>query len=75
MNIYLRVLVFFRRLKWRVFAWALPKNMESWSVRDQMLMDQWWAALRNRNYEECDRIREMINKNWIEYLESNNVTL
>lgn len=51
-------------------SWLRPNKLEAWSARDQMLMDQWWAAYERENYEECERLRELMNKNWLEYREA-----
>jgi len=48
-------------------GWLRPNKLEAWSARDQMLLDQWWAALERENHEECERLRELMNNNWREY--------
>ena len=58
-----------RRLVQCIVSRLCLNKLEAWSIRDQMLMDQWWAALEHENREECDRLRKLMNNNWREYRE------
>lgn len=70
MRLPIAIRVRWRRSVQRVVSWLRPNKLEAWSARDQMLMDQWWAAHERENYDECERLRELMNKNWREYREA-----
>lgn len=47
-------------------SWHLTR-FESWSMRDDLLMDQWWAAQERNDKYEMERVRKLMNQSWQEY--------
>lgn len=61
------------KIKWRKFynrAFLLKstRNFQAWSARDELLNDQFFAAIENNNLPECERIRDQINRNHEDWL-------
>lgn len=49
-------------------------TFSTWCFRDEMLMDQWRAAVEHENSEEAGRMLRLLQENWDKYREQKDCT-
>ncbi len=68
MNISRLIKIRYRKCYNRLINYFLGlSEHSSWAIRDHMLSDQWWAAFKDNNSEECDRLRVLMKENFEQY--------